>query len=72
MRKLITGVIGSVAGLTMMSSVAAAECGEVSVAEMNWASAQVITAVSKFLLEQGYGCKVKIVPSATVPRHLDG
>ena len=67
MRKLITGVVGSVAGLTMMSSVAAAECGEVSVAEMNWASAQVITAVSKFLLEQGYGCKVKIVPSATVP-----
>lgn len=51
----------------MMTSVAAAECGEVSVAEMNWASAQVITAVSKFLLEQGYGCKVKTVPSATVP-----
>ena len=67
MRKLITGVVGSVAGLTMMSSVAAAECGDVSITEMNWASSQVITAVAKFLMEQGYGCKVKKIPSATVP-----
>jgi glycine betaine/proline transport system substrate-binding protein len=67
MRKIVAGVVGSVAGLTMLSSVAAAECGEVSITEMNWASAQIVTAVSKFLMEQGYGCKVKVVPSDTVP-----
>ena len=32
---------------------------------MNWASSQIITEVSKFLMEQGYGCKVEKVPSAT-------
>jgi len=33
---------------------------------MNWASSQFITQVAKFLMEQGYGCKVTTVPSATV------
>jgi glycine betaine/proline transport system substrate-binding protein len=47
--------------------VAKAECGEVSITEMNWASAQVVTAVSAFLMEQGYGCDVTVVPSDTVP-----
>ena len=32
---------------------------------MNWASSQIITEVSKFLMEQGYGCTVEKVPSAT-------
>jgi glycine betaine/proline transport system substrate-binding protein len=32
---------------------------------MNWASSQIITEVAKFLMEQGYGCKVEKVPSAT-------
>lgn len=42
-----------------------AACGNVSITEMNWASSQIITEVSKFLLEQGYGCTVEKVPSAT-------
>lgn len=40
-------------------------CGEVSITEMNWASSQIITEVAKFLMEQGYGCTVEKVPSAT-------
>ncbi len=44
-----------------------AECGEVSIAEMNWASASVVTNVEKFVMEQGYGCTVTVVPSDTVP-----
>lgn len=44
---------------------ASAACGKVSITEMNWASSQVITEVSKFLMEQGYGCTVEKVPSAT-------
>ncbi|MBL4919418.1 ABC transporter substrate-binding protein [Szabonella alba] len=43
------------------------DCGEVTIAEMNWASAGVVVAVSNFLLEQGYGCDVTIVPSDTTP-----
>ncbi|MCL3883940.1 ABC transporter substrate-binding protein [Marivita sp. GX14005] len=49
------------------AAMAADECGEVSMAEMNWASAKIVVAVSEFLLEQGYGCDVKVVPSDTTP-----
>ena len=45
---------------------AAADCGDVSITEMDWASSAVVTYVSKFLMEQGYGCTVELVPSATV------
>ncbi|NGQ93353.1 glycine/betaine ABC transporter substrate-binding protein [Rhodobacter sp. HX-7-19] len=40
-------------------------CGEVTITQMDWASANVVTAVSKFLMEQGYGCTVTTVPSST-------
>ena len=43
------------------------QCGEVSITQMNWASASVVTNVANFILEQGYGCDVSIVPSDTVP-----
>ncbi|MDE0307949.1 MAG: ABC transporter substrate-binding protein [Albidovulum sp.] len=61
--KLLTGLA---AGVTLSSATAAyADCGEVSITEMNWASSQIITEVSKFLMEQGYGCAIEKVPSAT-------
>ncbi|WP_376871813.1 ABC transporter substrate-binding protein [Albirhodobacter sp. R86504] len=34
---------------------------------MNWASASVVTNVASFILKQGYGCDVVVVPSDTVP-----
>lgn len=48
-------------------SFAQANCGEVSITEMNWASASVVTNVAKFVMEQGYGCNVAVIPSDTVP-----
>ena len=42
-------------------------CQEVSITEMNWASSQVVTGVAKFIMENGYGCEVTVVPSSTVP-----
>ena len=42
------------------------QCGDVTVAEMNWASASIITKITEFLMTQGYGCDVTLVPSATV------
>ncbi|WP_086053954.1 ABC transporter substrate-binding protein [Pseudoruegeria sp. SK021] len=50
-----------------LATAAQAECGEVTMTEMNWASSAVVTAVSKFLMEQGYGCSVVTVPSSTTP-----
>ena len=55
----------SLAGLT--GTAAHADCGEVTMTEMNWASSAVVTAVSKFIMEQGYGCTVTTIPSSTVP-----
>lgn len=49
------------------ATAATADCGDVSITEMDWASAAVVTHVSKFLLEQGYGCAVTVVPTTTVP-----
>jgi len=43
------------------------DCGDVSITEMNWASAQVVTSVASFIMEQGYGCDVSVVQSDTVP-----
>lgn len=66
MRKLFLGIVGALAGVSMMSSMAKAECGEVTMTDMNWASSATITAVAKFIMEQGYGCTVVLVPSSTV------
>jgi len=59
----LAGVITIAAG----TSDARADCGEVSITEMNWASASVVTSVARFIMEQGYGCEVTAVPSDTVP-----
>ncbi|EBA09803.1 ABC transporter substrate-binding protein [Sagittula stellata] len=45
----------------------AGQCGEVSIAQMGWAAAEVTTNIAKFLLEQGYGCDVTLVQSDTIP-----
>lgn len=44
-----------------------ANCGEVSVGAMGWASGESVAALTSFVLEQGYGCSVTIVPTDTVP-----
>jgi len=45
----------------------AADCGNVSIAEMNWGSAGVAAHVDKIILENGYGCKVSLVTGDTMP-----
>ena len=63
MKKLLLATAATMA----LGTAAHADCGEVSITQMDWASARVVTAVSNFLLTQGYGCDVTIVPSSTVP-----
>ena len=74
MHKTLLGLAGATFGAMLMTSVsttsAEAACGEVTITEMNWASSAVVTAVSKFIMEQGYGCSVVKVPSATLPACL--
>ncbi len=60
-------VLGGTPAQFGVTPVHAAECGKVSITEMDWASSQVVTAVAAFLMQQGYGCDVQKVPSSTVP-----
>ena len=53
--------------LLLGTNVAMAECGDVQIAEMNWASAQLMANVDKIILEEGYGCNVELVPGDTMP-----
>ena len=64
MRKLAPALLASAVALP---AAAHADCGEVSITEMNWASNAIVTGVASFLMEQGYGCDVTVVPSDTVP-----
>ncbi len=48
-------------------AVAAAECGKVTVANMNWQSAEVLAQIDAFVLGKGYGCEVELVPGDTMP-----
>ncbi|PLX44066.1 MAG: ABC transporter substrate-binding protein, partial [Hyphomicrobiales bacterium] len=48
-----------------MSNAARAECGKVTMAEMNWASAELMANVDAFIMEHGYGCEIELVPGAT-------
>ncbi len=66
MKKLL---ISTAVAATAFAGAAKAQdtCGEITITEMNWASSAVVTAVSKFLMEQGYGCDVTTIPSSTTP-----
>jgi glycine betaine/proline transport system substrate-binding protein len=67
MTKLLAAWLVSTAAVVLSSAPASAECGEVTIAEMNWASAGIAANLDKLILEAGYGCKVEIVPGDTVP-----
>lgn len=44
-----------------------AECGKVSIADMNWNSATLMAHVDQFILAHGYGCDASLVPGDTMP-----
>jgi len=67
MNTKVLKILATITYMLMLSSPAKAEkCDDVSITLMNWASSAFVTEVSKFLMEQGYGCKVTTVPSATM------
>ena len=66
-RRLGIAVAAVALTLALVSGVALAECGKVTIGEMNWNSARVIANLEKFILEAGYGCAVELMQTATVP-----
>ncbi|MCK5918918.1 MAG: ABC transporter substrate-binding protein [Cocleimonas sp.] len=51
--------------LLMSTNIAFAKCGDIQIAEWNWASGELMANVDKVILETGFGCKVEKVPGAT-------
>ena len=56
-----------VAGLMAMTGAARAECGDLTIASMNWQSAEVLASLDKLILTEGYGCNAEIIVGDTVP-----
>ncbi|MGH1369474.1 MAG: glycine betaine ABC transporter substrate-binding protein [Maritimibacter sp.] len=60
--------LGAVATLSLSTFAGAAfadDCGTLTMAEMNWASAELMANVDKIILEAGLGCEVELIPGAT-------
>ena len=56
------------AGLFGLASSAHAQDGcDVTISNMNWASAEVMAAIDKIILEEGYDCTAQLVPGDTMP-----
>ena len=53
--------------LSCASAAFAADCGAVTIASMNWQSAEVLANVDKFILNKGFGCNADIITGDTVP-----
>jgi glycine betaine/proline transport system substrate-binding protein len=70
MKKLLASTVLA-AGLMGFAGAAQAgshgECGRVTVANMNWQSAEVLAQIDNIILSKGYGCEVELVPGDTMP-----
>ena len=69
---LIVGIIIIIAAIIYFVSgdkgtKTAGACGKITIANMNWASANLMAEVDKVILEKGYGCTVELIPGATMP-----
>ncbi len=67
MKKLFLSAAVSALCFAGSSAMAAEDCGTVTIAEMNWASAGVLAQIDKIILEEGYGCEVELVTGDTMP-----
>ena len=65
MKKLIIGAMALAASFGVSESAQA--CGKVTIADMNWASAELMANVDMFILNNGYGCDAELVPGDTMP-----
>eukprot|EP01037_Dinobryon_pediforme_P017301 gene17301-17491_t len=67
MKRLLASTCLTFGLLGGMSFAHAAECGSITIASMNWQSAEVLSNLDKFILNKGYGCSAEITVGDTVP-----
>lgn len=66
MNKLLASTVLAI-GMFGFGAAANAACGEVTIASMNWQSAEVLASLDKFILTNGYGCSANVIVGDTVP-----
>ena len=64
MRKILISTISLFVSF-LLSGNAIANCGTMTMADMNWPSATLMANVDKIILEEGYGCEIELVTGAT-------
>ncbi len=67
MKKLIAVSTLALALAAFAGAASAADCGKVTIASMNWQSAEVLANIDKIILNAGYGCDAEIIQGDTVP-----
>jgi glycine betaine/proline transport system substrate-binding protein len=67
MKKLLASTCVTLGVFAGASGTYAADCGDVTIASMNWQSAEVISNLDKIILNEGYGCNAEITVGDTVP-----
>jgi glycine betaine/proline transport system substrate-binding protein len=74
--KLINKLLAvSAISVALLPGVVSADCGKARLADFDWSSANVHTAIVGFILEHGYGCEVEVTKGSTTPimaAHYDG
>ncbi|MEK1895234.1 MAG: ABC transporter substrate-binding protein [Rhizobium sp.] len=67
MKKLLASTCMMFGLLAVASYANAADCGSLTIASMNWQSAEVLSNLDKIILNEGYGCQAEITVGDTVP-----
>jgi glycine betaine/proline transport system substrate-binding protein len=67
MKKLLASTVFATGMLALAGTANAAECGTVTIANMNWASAEVLANIDAMILKEGYGCTPELVAGDTQP-----
>lgn len=60
-------ILGSLLICAWAGSASAQACGDVTIASMNWQSAELLANIDKLILSIGYGCNAQLVTGDTVP-----
>ena len=64
--KLINKLLAVTAiSVALVPGVVSADCGKARLADFDWSSANIHTAIAGFILEHGYGCDVSVTKGST-------
>ncbi|MBP0615658.1 ABC transporter substrate-binding protein [Jiella mangrovi] len=67
MKTLLASSLFAATLLGFSSNAQAQDSCDLTISNMNWASAEVMASIDKIILEEGYGCTANLVPGDTMP-----